>query len=470
MSTDTKYIRTFVLAVIILASICSVLVIANLRQGLRLRLVDVNKTLVTEHSNQPLVLYLNRPINTIKKSQITITPQADFNVNTNGQAIILQLKERLRSDTNYTVRITNVQAEHSDHETSLNHNFHTTAASFYYLERTDHSSDNDKAVIKAKTNDVLIQRSVNSKDAKAIFKAPKIQEFVIVGDKLAVIVIEDKGNHSINKVLLMDRNGDNVQEVRTPQPGISTQLHASPRQGLIGFTFSDEDASIYDNTLLIVDLAAINKPYTLAGINGQPLKAANWRFAPDGTSILAQLFEGEWVLIDGNKKYKPRPLGELGDVGNFTLSGKHLISLDPVTNSPLLIDVLTGSKISLKPNQVGLKTLLPSEFMALNNSDAYVQRAVVLNEADEPTQEFISIEYKDNSRRLFGVNGQSHALTNMSSASNDQYLSVELSSKESEYEESYVGQERAKDVKTVIINARTGKTVHVIQGLGLRWP
>jgi hypothetical protein len=460
--------RHFYLVVVVLAGLCLLLLVLNLLQGPRLRRGEVDRSLATRQPNQRLILYANQPIASINASQITVEPKVDFTASANGEAPVIQFRQRLLYGTTYRVTVHNVVNAYRTHKkTDFAYSFRTAEPTFYYVHRNYGLDPNNS--LTGKQPDEIKQASLGDEGEAVLFSAPQIQDYVVLGNNLVVATInEDK----TNSLYLVNTKTKKSEALTLPAAGTLTDLHASPNQRLVGFSFTSNESDYtkrkFDNVLFNIDLAAGRLVYPVKGFNGQNLQVMNWEFAPDGMTILAQLYDTSLLLVDTGGKNAPLPLGQFSSFDNFSYNGAK-IAVEDMTDISIL-DILKHEKTSITNQSIGGREPFTAKVRLLANGEGHMKQVEILSSDSKVFTEYVIVDRQGSQKTIYQADAYKTNINSMATSPNDQYAMIEVTSiKEDSTSDLYQSNTKSRNAHTLIIDMNSGKTVQDVNGFGISW-
>lgn len=425
-------------------------------EGPRIRRVEYDPTTLTRQSNQTIVLRSNQPLQSIDKSQVTIEPQIDYSVNSSGESVILQLKSQLAYQTDYKITLRDI-ASRSGKKSTFSTTIQTAPAEYYFLKR--------KAGTRAdKESDAIVKGSLNGAE-ETVYSAHKIIDFGLLGDSLVVAHLTQDGTYAVT---LYDLKKQTSKDIALPEKGSVGSLAASPNKNLFGFTFTSDIKSIkktYDHALLIYDIkAGVLVP--VKGIGTDKLSVTNWKFHPDGTSLVAQSYSSGVLLIDSYSKHSPVPLGTYYSIGNFSRDGSRVVLSDPA-KGPVIFNL--QDKTRTLPVAKPFNGTEPSviDMRLLQNSNGMLKALHVVG--GQTYSRVFLIGAGEDDRVLYAVDSKQAQTYDYKFSSNDQYLALELSEAQGRQLDTYPETPRPTNLKTNILRSKDGSLVKTIDGFRLTW-
>ena len=280
--------RAFVGAFAIVVGVLAVLGLAgaaaSVAQGPRVTDVLVDPRAAAEASGSRLILTTSQTLADVDPSQVTVSPDTPFEVDTSGRSVGVRFTLPLWDDTQYTVRIDGVSGIGGGPATTITQTFQTPEAEAFLLQRgTD-------------DGDMIYRTDLTGQNAVPVFTHPHIEDFRATATHLVVSVRTEDDEAGL---IVTDLDGENARELPLPGDGFVSNLQSADRGELIGYTFSDaqldaesgRESRLY--TASLKDAAA--DPVEVA-VEGADPRVAEWRFVPDTDSILLLSFDGSLLL------------------------------------------------------------------------------------------------------------------------------------------------------------------------------
>ncbi len=319
-----------------------------------------------------------------------------------------------------------------------------------------------------KESDQIIKGSFNGQD-EIVYSAHQIVDFVILEDSFAINQIDEYGEQSI---VIYEEKTKETRDITLPDIGTAKNLEVSPNKKLFGFTFtSDKQAgakSDYRQQLFVYDLVArILVP--MRGIGEDNINTSSWKFAPDGTTIIASTYKTGMTLIDSYSRNDPIPLGSYYDISNFSRTGSKVV-LSETYNGPVVFDLVEKKKDIPKVQKVG--DILPyiTDVRLLQNSDKMLNRLRIFSYRGTTSNTAIVVSDGKRDKIIFKSENRMTDIIDYSSSGNDQYLSVETSDAvDKKQYDSYPENSKPTNIQTRLVNMKDGKTLKTIDGFMLTW-
>lgn len=279
------FASTFAIVVALLALIGAGAAAASVLQGPRVTDVSVDASAAAEASGSRLIVTTTQTLAEIDPSQVTITPETPFAVDTSGRSVGVRFTLPLWDDTEYTVTIDDVTSLGGGPTSTITETFRTPPAEVYLLQRDTTSGD-----------DLIYRTDLTGQNAVAVFRHPHIEDFRATTEHLVVSVLTEADEAGL---IVTDLDGGDQQDLALPGEGYVSNLQTADRGERIGYTFSDAriDAdSGVESRLFTASLSDPEAEPVAVEVEGADPRVAAWRFVPDTDSILLLSFDGSLLL------------------------------------------------------------------------------------------------------------------------------------------------------------------------------
>lgn len=327
------FLVSFAVVVAVLAVLALVGAATSATQGPRATDIQVDATAAANTSGARLIFTTNQSLEKVDASQVTVSPAAEFTVDTSGRAVGVRFTLPLADDTAYTVTISGVTGIGGGTATTLTDTFQTPPLQVYMLQRTT-------------SGDTITRTGLAARDAEPIFRHDHIEDFRVTSGHL-VVSVRDGGT---SQLLVTDLDGGNERPLTLPGTGDVSQLQSADRGELIGYTYSDASLSATSGresvlyTASLKDSEADAAP-TAVGVTGAETRVADWGFVPDSDSILVLTFDGR-LLLSGSSGADATDLGTAVAIDGIArgssvavierADGMHTIDLTDGSQQPLV--------------------------------------------------------------------------------------------------------------------------------------
>ena len=292
-ATRRKRGRAFLAAFAAVIGVLAVLGLAGAAvggaQGPRVTNVQVDPQAAVAASGARLIVTMNQSLAAITAEQVTVTPAAEFTVDTSGRNMGVRFTLPLHDDTKYTVHFADVVGLGGGPAATVSQTFTTPKTAVYVLQR-------------GTAEDRIVRTRLDGSDPQTVFRADHIEDFRATSSHLVVSVLDARG-HAV--LVVTDPQGRHARELPLPGEGAITRLQSADRGELIGYTYSDanlgEDGARESLlfTASLKDSAATAKP-TPVTVGADDERVADWRFVPDSDSILVLGYDGRMLLTAAN--------------------------------------------------------------------------------------------------------------------------------------------------------------------------
>ncbi len=308
MSTDSRRARTrrrrgrafagaftVVLGALVVVGVAGAAV--TVAQGPRVTDVQVDPRAAVAASGARVILTTTQSLRAVSPAQVEVEPHTPFTVDTSGRSVGVRFALPLRDDTDYTVRIRDVQGVGAGPAATLEERFRTPSLQMHLLQRGGGSGD-------------TIYRTGLDGDAVPVYTHPHIEDFRATAAHLVVSVLDDD---DAARLIVTDLDGGDPRELPLPGEGFVSNLQVADRGERIGFTYSDADLGAdggVESVLFTASAAegAAGQAPTEVVLPGEDARVAEWRFVPDTDRILALTFDGR-LLLAASDGADAAPLG-----------------------------------------------------------------------------------------------------------------------------------------------------------------
>lgn len=257
---------------------------ASVAQGPRITDVYVDPAAAAEASGSRLILTTSQTLVDVDPSQVTVTPETPFEVDTSGRSVGVRFTLPLWDDTEYTVEIDDVSSLGGGPTSTLTETFRTPEAKAFLLQRgTD-------------DGDMIYRTDLTGQAAVPVFTHPHIEDFRATATHLVVSVRTENDRAGL---IVTDLDGENPRELPLPGNGYVSNLQSADRGELIGYTFSDATLTAdsgRESRLFTASLKDVDAEPVEVAVEGADPRIAEWRFVPDTDSILLLSFDGSLLL------------------------------------------------------------------------------------------------------------------------------------------------------------------------------
>jgi hypothetical protein len=442
----------FAATVTVLALLCALFAVLGYVQGPKLSSAQIDGGQAVLRSGEQLRLFANQPLAQLSEDDVTVTPAVDFTVSVSGAIIAVQFGAPLHYDADYEVTVSGVTSRYNDQAATLRYSFSTGSSPVYYLDRGE-------------TADEIVRTTVSTNERDVIYSAPGIQNFAVLAGAVAVTTDQPDGTSALSLVSLEDGG---VEPLALPTEGTVAQLHASDTSAVLGFEFTSAPGSggAYDSTLMSLNLDRGRDVLPVAGLDGAPVRVADWAFAPGGVSLVAFTTDHDLLLIDSEAGVVT-PLGSFAKFDSLSTDGTRVAVGNDFGPVVLSIDDLSDTEFA--PSPIGTASPYPGPFQLMRGSDL-VQQVVLVN---YETSKFASVLVTDDgeeSRVLYRTVDDRGSIGEFSVSPNDQLVAVEIVPDVATSEsDGRLVDERSADVTTVFIDIATGAIVKSVAGFAVQW-
>lgn len=329
MSIDTagrRFRRLLYGSITIVSVVAAVLVVANFSHGPELQSAQINVNTAVERSGQRLLLQANEPLDPSAADTLTVSPAAATTATVDGNTIDVQFTGILHYNTRYTVTVPEVRSVAAGSASTISYTFTTANPTTYFLSPATGSPGSP-------VSDAVLAAPVGGGAPTPVYQAPRIRQFVALGDTLVVDTVNDDGTDALTIVPL---TGGAPIVVNLAGSGTITSLKADPTSKLFGYTFTPQQSPHYEaqpDQLYVYDITRGNDySIPITGTDFEVLTAKDWMFIPGTTSLVAQTEGSDLLLVDtlGERDGTsgPAPIGHADELLGFVPTTKTLITAD----------------------------------------------------------------------------------------------------------------------------------------------
>lgn len=453
-----RFVRTFWMLVAALALVSAVFLLLGSLQGPKLSSAIVDPARVTEQSGQQLRLFANQPLGEVTADQVTVTPEAEVTVTVQNELLIVQFEQRLRSGTEYVVEVSDVAATSRDATATFTHRFTTARVSLLYLDRGESQDE----VLRAPLD--------GTGRGEVVHAAAGIQHLASI-ESVIVVARDAPDGTSVLEVVSGDGS---VQQLQLPEGVRVDRLIAPPVGTLLGVvltsasTSDDLDAAgSLDRVLAVADLSGQGVVTIVPGLDGEPIRALNAGFLPDGATLIAHAFDQTLLRIDLVGEPFALPIGQVPEMYALSTDGSRLTGFDSFGG--VVLDLATGVESRLDPSLIDGELAFGGEAI-LTRTELRVQKAAIADLAGGVRVVLIADDGTGAARVLLRTIDDRGSIGAFSISPNDQYVAVEVTPSVADaVPDGRPVNGRATSVTTIVIDLDSGAVVRTLEGFNVSW-
>ena len=404
------FVGTFAIVVAALAVFGLAGAAASVAQGPRVTQVSVDPQAAAAASGSRLIVTTTQSLADVDPSQVTITPETPFEVDTSGRSVGVRFTLPLWDDTEYTVTVDDVASLGGGPTATISETFRTPPAETYLLQRG------------ADGGDMIYRTDLTGQNAVPVFRHPHIEDFRATGEHLVVSVRTDDDQAGL---IVTDLDGEGAKELPLPGDGFISNLQSADRGERIGYTFSDAELdadSGRESRLFTASLGDLDaEPHEIA-VEGSDPRVAEWRFVPDTDSILLMSFDGSLLLTgSGADAGAATALGDAIGIDGIA-RGSSLAVVDRL-EQPVVIDLTDASEEPLVKPEVdlgGTTTVTPLP------DGSTVRTAAVLEDAVPTGRTSVALVGADGGTRMLAELAETDAVIQVCVSPSARYVAVML--------------------------------------------
>jgi hypothetical protein len=322
-----------------LALVAAVLGVIGARRGPDLISATIQVERAVAAGGQPLVLQGRQPLKDVTPPQVTVSPAADFTVETQEAQIVLRFARPLAYSTDYTVTISDVRSRHTHVPSQWSYSFATPGYAVYSLvSRGPGGFGTDDQVL----------RTAPGGDPVPVMTTPGIESYAVVAGMVVAVVRES----DLETRLVAAAGADaDLMTLETPAGTAIGLLAGSAEQGMVGYTVVGAETGsdrFYDNALFLQDLNDVSKPpQEITQADGSELRVIDWGFVPGTRSLVLQDEEGQFFLTGLSPGSALSPLGIHDQLIGFLPGTATLVVLKGTDE--VMLDLALGKTTALPP-------------------------------------------------------------------------------------------------------------------------
>ncbi|HRN30106.1 MAG TPA: hypothetical protein PK890_10475, partial [Terrimesophilobacter sp.] len=290
------------------------------------------------------------------------------------------------------------------------------------------------SLLRGDDSDRILRDTVSGAGgADAVFEAPLLQEFAVLGEFLAVVMLDELAAPTLSLVRMSDGS---ILQVPTPVALTIRSVRGSTQSNLLGYIVEHslvgaaaDDESGVASTLFVYDLSdASGVAMEITGIGGAPLTVVDWSFVPGTGSIVAHGDDQQLYLINPLISADAAPLGQHAELRGFVPGTARLIVADLDGGTVLDLAAGTNEPITL-PEPDLPPELLPGKQVFLTDDSFFHLR----NRVDYQTSTVSTSLYVTDARgtrQVFAPSGGSGRILDYCLSPNAEFLAVEVVSAE----------------------------------------
>lgn len=451
-SESRGFARVFWGAAAVLALAVGGLTAATIAKGPRVASVEVSRDGVVERDGGRARIVFDQALKPDALDRVEVSPATPYSAELDGSTLTVTFERTLRYATDYEISIDAARGTATGSTADVSASFTTKDPELFALERVADGPDAVRA------------RPLSGGDARVVFTADRIQDYVVVGPVLVAVTLEPDDTNLI-RTMTLDTGAEGV--IPLPGPGTVRELHASPEKGVLGWTFTgDAPTGPLDRALYSYDLTdQEGEAVAVSGIDGGPLRARDWTFVPGTTSVVTHSLDDTVLLLDLLTPEAISPLGQHAELRGFVPGADELVVADPDSGS--LIDLSDGSveTLALPPAEVSA-TASPVQILLLDSS-SYVELEAEYSPETGATQYSVVRVDDSGTSELFRTSPTGR-IRSICLSPNGQFLAVEAVSVEGVPDE-YPEVPGFSATSTVLVDLGTGDSTRSVNGVSRDW-
>jgi hypothetical protein len=427
-------------------------------KGVRLRSLELDTTTATSERRPRIYIRANTPLAEFRADQIGVSPQVDFKHLVSGETIVIELQRPLNYATTYTVSLKDIASKQDPTKmVSKSFSFQTPSAEFIYIQRA--SMNASDGLFDSTIDRVMLVRSDGTEEEW--FSAPKIDSYAHFGNSVAIVTIKEDDSH---EVVIKNKTDGTTSTMPLPSRGRVIHVQSNDEGSLLGFSFTDLTVPVNEriSKLYFYDPLA-GLLFTIKDVDGTPLRALSWRFAPDGSTV-AVINEKSTLLFADTIRPEDEPFlyGSARILYGFIADGTELYASDKDGVFALSLSEQkknyekTDFYIAESPEVI---ESIPSKF----NAGTGVLKVSTYSYIDSKYSTRIVSRF-DKDTELLKTSTLDNSILDVSMSLNDQYVFVETSGVKGAKYDGYNSVTKPSNVQTLILDSRSGSIERTVYG------
>ncbi|GEP47432.1 hypothetical protein FVP74_00965 [Microbacterium saccharophilum] len=254
-------------------------------QGPRITQVQIDAEAAVAASGSRILFTTTQSLAEVTAEQVTVSPAADFTVDTAGRTVGVRFALPLWDATEYTVTISDVAGIGGGPAATITETFTTPPLEVYLLQRGE-------------GEDTVFRTGLAGDAAVPVFTAPHIEDFRATSGHLVIATRDDE---DLSELIVTALDGSDPRTLPLPGDGMVTNLQSADRGDLIGYTFTDADIGPNGGRESVLHTASLgagraDDDPTPITIEGGDYRVEDWRFVPGTDSVLLLTFDGALTL------------------------------------------------------------------------------------------------------------------------------------------------------------------------------
>jgi len=401
--------RALVAIVVVLGLVIAVAGFATVAEGPQLRFVTVDQDSAIRTPGVVLSLRSDRALAEIPPTNVTITPEASFEVEQGDLDLRVVFTHPLHASTTYHVQVTGVQPRGFGASSAWTTSFETPEEEIVFLRAAGADTE-------------LVRFSLDSSSPEVVYRAPGIVGFSPVGVVYAV--------HRLWQ-------NDSILELVDPVTGAADRIALSPEDRLTGIASAAWGTSLVitldtrvngqesRGVLALLDTVGPRVPEVVKGVDGRPLRVLKVAVSPVTGHVLVWLVDQSLIVFEPLTGVAI-PLGTAAELWGFNSLGTSAVFVDSL--GTVVVDIRTREEIRIPVGQLDGFPVF-HELTTLSPKGESYQRVVVPGFVGTPDFVFITASGQDGfHRRIIGSATTPESIGALQLSANGQYLALEINS------------------------------------------
>ena len=401
--------RGLVAIVSVLGLVIVVAGFATVAQGPQLRFASVDQGSAIRTPGVVLALRSDRALAEISASNITITPEAPFEVEQGDLDLRLVFTRPLQAGKTYTVEVAQVQPRGFGASSQWTTSFETPGEDIVFLRAAGAETE-------------LVGFSLEDSNPEVVYRAPGIVGFSPVGVVYAVHRLWQ--NESILE-LVDPETGAADRIALSPEDRVTSIANAAWGTSLVITLDTRVDGQETRGVLALLDTVGLRAPEVVKGPDGRPLQVVKAAVSPVTGHVLVWLVDQSLIVFEPLTGVAI-PVGTATELWGFNSLGTSAVFVDSL--GTVVVDIRTREEMRIPAGQLDGFPVF-HELTTVSPTGESFQRVVVPGFADSPDFVFITVSGEDGlHRRIIGSATTPESIGVLQLSANGQYLALEINS------------------------------------------
>jgi len=405
---------------------------ATVAQGPQLRFASIDQNSAIRTPGVVLALRSDRALAEVSASNISITPEALFEIEQGDLDLRLVFTHPLQAGTIYTVQVAQVQPRGFGASSQWTTSFETPGEDIVFLRAAGAETE-------------LVRFSLEDSNPEVVYRAPGIVGFSPVGVVYAVHRLWQ--NESILE-LVDPETGAADRIALSPEDRVTAIASAAWGTSLVITLDTKVDGQETRGVLALLDTVGLRVPEVVKGADGRPLRVIKVAVSSVTGHVLVWLVDQSLIVFEPLTGVAI-PVGTATELWGFNSLGTSAVFVDAL--GTVVVDIRTREEMRIPVGQLDGFPVFHELTTVAPTGESY-QRVVVPGFVDTPDFVFITASGEDGlHRRIIGSATTPESIGALQLSANGQYLALEINSATTSFGYAGLTPENIRDGSRVVI-------------------